>query len=354
MDTYVPASGSVLDPFCGGGAVVVEAVRSGREGVGRDINDLAVLVSWAKSKYIDAESIARTGKEVNERARCYIGPPISFEKSTNVHFWFKDYMLTPLTALKISIDSISSHDLRTLLQVIFSATVRSVSLTYRNEVRLRRMSAQEQERFNPDVFDVFAKYLNLAKERIPTLPVGAHADVKKEDVRVMSFEKDAFDAIICSPPYGDERNGVNYTQFAKNMLYWLGFTSSQLRASKDLTLGWGKSERSVPPSKTLKDDLEKLRDNPVAVHEATAFYADYYEALHQLARVARHKIIIVIGNRVLQSHVIDNPQITAELMAEIGIPLQAVHFRKLPTKRLPKMREFGAAIDREGILVFGK
>lgn len=298
IETYVPPGGSVLDPFCGGGAVLVEAIRSGREAVGRDINHLAVLVSKAKTTYLESEQIARTGTWVLDQAMAYVGPPMRFRKSDYVEFWFKDYMLLPLTALRVSIDGTESTSLRTLFQVLFSATVRSVSLTYRNEVRLRRMSAQEQEKFNPNVFEVFMGYLKLSMQRVPQLPVGAWADVQREDARHLRIESDVVDAVICSPPYGDERNGVNYTQFAKNMLHWLGYTQKELHDSKQFTLGWGKAERALPPSGTLLGSLNRMRDNPKAGHEAIAFYADYYEALRQLARVARGRIIIVIGNRV--------------------------------------------------------
>ncbi|MBI2851943.1 MAG: DNA adenine methylase [Chloroflexi bacterium] len=354
IDTYVPTGGSVLDPFCGGGAVLVEAIRSGREAVGRDINNLAVLVSKAKTTYIDGDSISRIGARVLAQAKNYNGLPMRFGKLEYVEFWFKDYMLLPLTALKISIDAIDSPDLRTLFRVLFSTTVRNVSLTYRNEVRLRRMSTVEQEKFNPDVFAEFTDQVRLAAQRVPQLPMTARADVEKEDSRHLRFSNEAVDAIICSPPYGDERNGVNYTQFAKNMLYWLGYGRQDLKDSKALSLGWGKAERVVPPSATLFNTLEAMQDNPVAVREAIAFYADYYETLRQLARVVRQRVIIVIGNRVLHRTILNNAQITAELMDSIGVPLEVAHFRRLPSKRLPKMREFGAAIDQEAILVFKK
>lgn len=354
IDTYVPIGGSVIDPFCGGGAVLVEAIRSGREAVGRDINNLAVLVSKAKTTYIDAESISRTGVQVLNQAKSYEGLPLRFNKSEFVEFWFKDYMLLPLTALKVSIDDIESFDLRTLFRVLFSTTVRNVSLTYRNEVRLRRMSPEEQEKFNPDVFAEFADQVRLAAQRVPQLPVEARAEVEKEDNRHLSLPNESVDAVVCSPPYGDERNGVNYTQFAKNMLYWLGYSRQELRDSKGLSLGWGKAERAVPPSKTLLSTLEAMQDNPVAVREAIAFYADYYESLAQLARVVRQRVIIVIGKRVLNKTIVNNAQITTELMEAIGVPLEVTHFRRLPSKRLPKMREFGAAIDQEAILVFKK
>jgi site-specific DNA-methyltransferase (cytosine-N4-specific) len=354
IETYAPANGSVLDPFCGGGAVLVETIRSGREAIGRDINGLAVLVSKGKTTHISADRIQSAGAMVLARAKEYDGPPLCFPKSDFVEFWFKDYMLLPLTALRSAIEELKDASLRSLFQVLFSATVRSVSLTHRNEVRLRRMTPDEQATFNPDVLEVFSKYIALAKNRVPGLPTGAKADVKPENVRQLSWPSEGVDMILCSPPYGDERNGVNYTQFAKNMLYWLGYNRQEIRASKEHSLGWGKKERTVPPSRTLLDSLELISDNPTAVREAVAFYADYYKALHQLARVARSRIIIVIGNRVLHKQVLDNAQITAELMDAIGVQLEEFHFRGLPTKRLPKMREFGAAIDQEAILVFKK
>ena len=354
IDTYVPAGGVVLDPFCGGGAAVVEAIRSGRPAVGRDINALAVLVSRAKSTHIEAEKIQSCGDEVLAIAGDFAGPSIRFPESDYVEYWFKDYMLQPLTALRLAIDGIKEPDLKNLFQALFSGTVRSVSLTHRNEVRLRRMTPLQQESFNPDVFKVFGRYVALAKERVPSLPPGSRAKVETGDTRRLNLRNEEADSIVCSPPYGDERNGVNYTQFSKNMLAWLGYSRQELRTSKGSTLGWGRQERAVPPSPYLLHSLECLATNPTSLREAVAFYADYYEALREMARVTRNRITIVIGNRVLNQQVIDNAQVTVELMDAIGIQLETCHFRKLPTKRLPKMRAAGAAIDQEAILVFRK
>ena len=106
--------------------------------------------------------------------------------------------------------------------------------------------------------------------------------------------------------------------------------------------------------RTSLPSCTRLSDNPASAREAVAFYADYYAALREMARVTRQRIIIVMGNRVLNKQVLDNGQITVELMDAIGVQLEHCHFRKLPTKRLPKMREAGAAIDQEAILVFRK
>ena len=354
IDTYAPNGGTVLDPFCGGGAVLVESIRSGRQSMGQDINSLAVLVSKVKTTHIESDLIRSTGAKVITEALEYDGTSLRFLKSDFVEYWFKDYMLLPLTAIRCAVERVGQPDLRKLFQALFSATVRDVSLTHRNEVRLRRMTPEQQERFNPDIISVFNKRVELAAERVSALPPGASAAVQKGDTRQLNLPNDAVDTIVCSPPYGDERNGVNYTQFSKNMLYWLGYSREQIQSSKDATLGWGKGHRTLPPSVMLHNAVSRLSDQPGSVREAVAFYADYNDALRQMVRVTRDRIIIVIGNRVLNKQVLNNGQITVELMDALGIPLETCHLRRLPTKRLPKMREAGAAIDQEYILVFRK
>lgn len=354
IEMYVPPQGSILDPFCGGGAVLVESLLNGREAAGRDINDLAALISKAKTTYLPPSEIAATRMRVLEQALEYDGEPIEFAPSDHVNYWFKPETVQPLTAVRCAVDDIEDEDMRGLFRVIFSATVRDVSLTYRNEIRLRRMRKKEREKFNPDVFHRFESRARLAELQVGQLPVGARADVAKGDVLDLDFRDDEFTAIICSPPYGDERNGVPYVQFARNMLMWLGFSRDQVLETKRRTLGWAKDDKEAPPSETLLKALDVIKDGPRAYREAVAFYADYYESLKEMVRVTRERIMIVIGQRVLRGTVFDNAAITIELMTKLGVDLEAHYRRKLPSKRLPKMREFGAAIDEESILVFKK
>ena len=112
----------------------------------------------------------------------------------------------------------------------------------------------------------------------------------------------------------------------------------------------GQRERTVPPSQTLEHSLEAVEAYPDSVKAAIAFYADYQAALAEMVRVTRGAIIIVIGPRVLRGIVFENGEITVDLMRGMGIQLKAAYYRQLPSKRLPKMRQFGAAIDRERIL----
>lgn len=48
---------TVLDPFCGGGTTVVEALRLGRSAIGNDLSHLAGLVTKAKSTPLSAAQL---------------------------------------------------------------------------------------------------------------------------------------------------------------------------------------------------------------------------------------------------------------------------------------------------------
>ena len=63
----------------------------------------------------------------------------------------------------------------------------------------------------------------------------------------------------------------------------------------------GQGTTHISPSRSLHHAIDLLSDNPTSVREAVAFYADYYDALREMARVTRNRIIIVIGNRVLNN-----------------------------------------------------
>ena len=353
IELYAPPNGTVLDPFCGGGAVLVEAMHSGRTAIGRDVNELAVLISKAKTTHIDLIQANEVASNIIDSLDWSPQMPLF---DTNLRYWFKDEHLSLLDALRRSIDQHvhPQSPLRPFFLTVFSATVRDVSLTYRNEIRLRRMTPAEIDNFRVDPIDRFQKRVKQAAAAAAELPQGIGTDIRTGNVQALLLDDNGCSTIVCSPPYGDERNGVSYTQFSKNMLRWLGHSSEQIKKSKELTLGWGKRERIAPNSPTLDRALNAISVFPASIKEAVAFYADYQSALSEMARVTRGAIVIVIGQRVLRDTIFDNGAITTELMDNIGLTLTDVFYRKLPSKRLPKMRKFGAAINREAILVFQK
>ena len=348
IEEYTVPGDRILDPFCGGGSVLVELMSSGRLAVGRDVNPLAVLISQAKTTPVDAALATWTLEQILGRVDRRAAPVVVDKE---LAYWFKPEHTGILASMAEVIESSSADTLTTFFQAVFSSTVRDVSLTRRNEVRLRRLPAEDIERLDVSPITRFEERARKAIELAAELPE-VDTDIQIGNVQALDLEDASCDGLICSPPYGDERNGVSYTQFSKNMLAWLGYHKDAWKASQAKTLGWGRQERMVPASETLIKALDSIVAYSESVRQAIAFYADYRRALGEMVRVTRGPIIIVMGQRVLRDVVFDNVAITVELMRDIGVPLVDVFCRQLPSKRLPRMRQFGAAIDREAILVF--
>ncbi|MBW8050082.1 MAG: hypothetical protein FVQ77_07035 [Cytophagales bacterium] len=356
IQTYVPEPESVLDPYCGGGGVLLESTLLGRENAGGDINPLGVLISKAKTTYISPRIIEMAYKNILSLSQKLTNQfSIHFDRQLN--YWFKEYTIPQIDSLAKATNKVTNDDLKlkNLFHVILSASIRDVMLTYRGEVRLRRLQGDDLEKFNPDIYKAFAKRYTIAVERIDTLPPGCESNIEIRDIKNLSFDSEQFHSIICSPPYADDKNGVGYFQFSKNMLAWLGFAPDDIKKHKDLFLGAEKNNKISPESESLAISLENINNrNTKHYKEAVAFYHDYDLGLKEMVRVTKKWIIIVIGNRVLSRTQFNNAQITVDLLNNHGVELKHHYTRELRKKRMMNLGNDGGGISKEHILVFKK
>lgn len=56
-ERFCPNGGVVLDPFCGAGTVLLEAILCGKNALGADANPIARLISEAKTQYVPANDL---------------------------------------------------------------------------------------------------------------------------------------------------------------------------------------------------------------------------------------------------------------------------------------------------------
>jgi DNA modification methylase len=350
---YVPEGETVLDPFCGGGGVLVEAALNGRRAIGCDINPLAVLISKVKTRHIPSIRALRCYENLFAEAEAEANKVKVDDVPDVVRFWYLEDSLKPLRALQNAILRIESEDLRELFQVSLSATARDTMLTYRGEVRLHKLQGRDLERFKPSVFNAFKKRALSAIGNVDSLPKGVRSTVLCLDCRKLT-EAQRCHTVITSPPYGDDKNGVGYFQFSRNMLYWIGVPLEDQKQQKQSFLGsLVNAAGDIPSTPTLRQILEIIGTRK-AVHqkEAIAFYSDYYRGLERITAITDERVIVIIGDRVLSRTKINNGHITTEFMQNIGWSLEHYYNRVLTKKRIPNLGGDGGGISLEHIMVF--
>ncbi len=350
---YVPKGEVVLDPFCGGGGVVVEAILQGRRAIGCDVKPLAVLMTQAKTTHLPSGRMLRLYMSIAEQAEKVARRTSVDDVPDMIRFWYRDDSLAPLKALQAVVCRIEDEAHRRLFQTVLSATARDVMLTYRGEIRLRKLQGSDLERFQPNVFAAFKRRALSAIKSVSELPTGSRAEVFTMDCRKLTPAQ-VCHTTITSPPYGDDKNGVGYFQFSRNMLFWVGIPLEEQKRQREAFLGCGAdSHTKSAPSKTLQQTLSVIRERKAAHYrEAANFYADYLDGLKKIVNVAQERVIIVIGDRVLSRTRINNGHITTEFMREIGWRLEHYYTRQLTKKRIANLGGDGGGISLEHIMVF--
>lgn len=251
-DLFCPYEGFVLDPFCGTGTVLLEAIASGRNAYGADANPLAVLISKVKTTYIPKEELLDTLSAILTRARRdhSIFPPDEM-----IGEWFSESTINQLHRLEVSIGKVRKAKQKDFFLLCFSNLIKKVSFadpTISVPVKLnpnrfvegseRRESAQFRLKTLQDV-DVYDKFesicmLNIARvDSLKDLDKRVSAEVISNDARNLTrhltggelLADGSVDLIFTSPPYAGAQK---YIRASRLNLYWLG--TKQSAAIRDL------------------------------------------------------------------------------------------------------------------------
>ncbi|MEW6211833.1 MAG: DNA methyltransferase, partial [Acidobacteriota bacterium] len=118
----------VLDPMCGSGTTLIEAMLAGRHAVGVDLDPLACLVARVKSSALDLSLCARAGEQVLRDAEKHLRLAddetlLRFYSTQAVEFfryWFTDKITDELFALVRAIKKAEEPQVRAFLKVVFS------------------------------------------------------------------------------------------------------------------------------------------------------------------------------------------------------------------------------------------
>lgn len=115
----------VLDPFCGSGTVLLEAIINGHSGIGIDVNPLARMISRVKTTSLDTARIDTVLPSIIRNAQA---DQTTLLPNDTLDYWFKPKNRHVLEAIRRSIELIGNEDDRRFLLVSLSSIVRKASL----------------------------------------------------------------------------------------------------------------------------------------------------------------------------------------------------------------------------------
>lgn len=212
---------SVMDPFCGGGTVLVEARAAGRRAVGRDVSPIAELVARGRASSPSEEVLtavrSAARKLVAEARKADKLPP---ERIANaVREWYSQHVACELESLRMGI-SACDKEIRPYLWLCFSSIL--IKTSYRQSDT--RAAREKKDRPQGTTAILFHKKIREYARRAAALREAVPAGTPEPDVAISdarSFRlSHPVDLVLTSPPYPSTYDYLPM-QHLRNV--WLGF-----------------------------------------------------------------------------------------------------------------------------------
>ena len=233
VETYSEQDNLILDPFCGSGTTLVEAVTAKRITIGMDINPLAILISNVKVANYDLIELESAIKEVNSlinKKRIY--NHINFP---NINYWFSRKAKKELNVIINAIDKISnkfSDEVISFLLICFSSIIRKssfadpkISKVYKSKFVIQKI----EDGWKPTPLLFFSencdKYYNILKNSSQKFKKTKLfcKDISQIKTTLKNYES-KIDLIITSPPYICAQD---YYRTFKLEVLWCNLLNSQ-------------------------------------------------------------------------------------------------------------------------------
>jgi len=371
----------VVDPFCGSGAVLTSARLNGFNAFGIDINPLAKLISEVQATPIDNEfdseaktvrlHIAETGKEKIDDFT-----DVDVYEFPNSHHWFRIPILQELSWLRTKILSVENDTVRRFLWFCFSTTQFKVSNIDRGSSRfIRAKKTSNSAPHTPRPLDVFLSTFDSSITQVKVFSercsLNNYTNVSIGDARRTELQDESVDIVVTSPPYGEERNTLDYMRWSKLSLYWMGMTRKRLLDLKKFALGSKLTHENLSdnlklstsdinvetPSKTATNVLHAVaREKPKRAQQSVSFFHDFLMMLEEIERilVPGAYACIVVGDRSISGQSIDMNRVTIELVRKTDLTHVISYTRRIPRKLIPSWTPTGLTISKENVVVLCK
>ncbi|MEO6418605.1 MAG: DNA methyltransferase, partial [Polyangiaceae bacterium] len=198
----------VLDPFCGSGTVLVEAMLAGRDAVGSDLNPLAVRLARLKTSYTtdaDREALLVAAREIaafaDERRKTKAGATRRYPQEDAAIF--EPHVMLELDSIRAGVARLKDPRISHPLSLVLSALLVKVSHKQSDTsaaVEKRRTAAGYTAKLFIRKTEELTRLLKEFADALPN-PV-PRVRVEIDDACELASVKDrTIHAVISSPPY---------------------------------------------------------------------------------------------------------------------------------------------------------
>lgn len=333
IELYHPGDSSlILDPFCGSGTTLVEAIRMGLSTVGVDLNPLACQITRVKTTPL-RDDLEEIGKRVSERAKAALARgKVRVPEIPRLDHWFESGVQISLAALTQSIGKIDELPVREALQIALSSIIVKLS----NQESDTRYAAVKKNVSIEDVFSSFRRAVGTVRRGVSSLSDNlfgclGKASVLNRDVLALSPRElpAPIGLVITSPPYP---NAYEYWLYHKYRMYWLGMDPIEVR----------KNEIGARP--------HYFKSNAQNEHDFERQMSVCFNLLSKIM-LPKSKACFLVGRSIIHGRIIDNVALLERAAKPYGFLLDDIALRNIPSNR-KTFNPANSRIQQEHVMVF--
>lgn len=334
IEKYSKPKDTVYDPFLGSGTTLLAASVLDRNGIGTDINHIALLISRFKTMNLTNADFIELEKFISDFENNYPSEvtevkPVYYK---SIEHWFCKESIIVLSLIKQKISKLTETQ-QLFCDTVMSTIINSVS----NQESDTRYAAIEKPYLSIEyVANTFIKkfknILSLYKDfsKVPRNPNNT-AYLLDAKLCTSIIEPKSVDLILTSPPYV---NTYDYYLYHKHRMNWLGY---DVQYSMNAEIGSRREYSSLKkPESKFSDDLfnvfiecdKVLKDNGI--------------------------VVIIIGDGKVAGKMYDAKENMIEIAEKIGWEIIDYSYSNLDDTSRAFQKSYRTKGKKEHILVFRK
>ena len=333
---------TVLDPFCGSGTTLLEALLLGRNAIGLDANPIACLISSAKTARLSDDDVHALDRLLQRLQSVDVaagqprllrenGDTTRVPSGDDYDFWFTPQVVSELALLRGEIQSVEFAVARTAALACLSAIIVAVS-KQDSETRYTR----REKNIKPgDCIARFSRvlqdYLHEAAKLRGAVEEGLDCRVIHTNVLDAPRLPGRVDAVVCSPPYP---NAWSYHLYHRLRMLWLDMDEATFKREE------------------IGSHRKYSRKNGA---DADTFLREMTEVMGWLNECLADDgyACFVIGDSTIRGERVRNDAILDRAASEAGFRKVACAQRNVKSTRKAFNPRIGSIAD-ERILVYGR